>query len=111
MLLCSESDNVSDAISTVLGNNIGSAFIAGISCLFAISSLAAWESYGDVCTRYLFGKSMVKWYKVIFLTLASLGSILPMKTIISISDTLNMLMLVTNITALVLLVRKYTAVL
>jgi AGCS family alanine or glycine:cation symporter len=106
MLLCSESDNVSDAISTVLGNNIGSAFIAGISCLFAISSLAAWESYGDVCTRYLFGKSMVKWYRVIFLTLASLGSILPMKTIISISDTLNMLMLVTNITALVLLVRK-----
>ncbi len=72
-------------------------------CLFAFATLIAWSYYGKCGTEYLFGTKGGKIYNIIYIIVAFLGSIIPLESVWSISDTLNGLMAIPNIFALILL--------
>ena len=92
-------------------NSVGVLGAAGVTIgtvLFALSTLLGWSYYGEKSIEYLFkGKSVVGGvklgYKVVFILLTFVGSIGGLQLIWSIADTLNGLMAIPNLIALVLL--------
>lgn len=92
-------------------NSVGVFGAAGVTIgtvLFALSTLLGWSYYGEKSIEYLFkGSSIVGsvklGYKVVFILLTFVGSIGGLKLIWDIADTLNGLMAIPNLIALVLL--------
>lgn len=88
------------ALGTVFGDKAGSLFIAiGIS-LFALSTILSWGLYGTRCTEYLFGSKAIKAYQVIFVIIVVVGATMDLKLAWGIADTLNGLMAIPNLIAL-----------
>ena len=91
--------------------SLGSVGAAGVTIgtvLFALSTLLGWSYYGEKSIEYLFKtKSWVGYvklgYKVVFIVAAFIGSIGGLQLIWAIADTLNGLMAIPNLIALVLL--------
>lgn len=91
------------AFSTVFGDRAGSLIIAvGIS-LFALSTILSWGLYGTRCVEYLFGSRSIKLYQMIFVLVAVVGATMEMSLAWRIADTLNGLMAIPNLIALVCL--------
>ena len=92
-------------------NSVGIFGAAGVTIgtvLFALSTLFGWSYYGEKSIEYLFkGSSIVGGvklgYKIVFILLTFVGSIGGLKLIWDIADTLNGLMAIPNLIALVLL--------
>ena len=92
-------------------NSVGIFGAAGVTIgtvLFALSTLLGWSYYGEKSIEYLFkGSSIVGGvklgYKIVFILLTFVGSIGGLKLIWDIADTLNGLMAIPNLIALVLL--------
>ncbi len=81
----------------------GGYFLNACICLFAFATLIAWSYYGKCGTEYLFGEKSGKIYNVIYIISAFAGSLIRLESVWSLSDTLNGLMAVPNIFALLLL--------
>jgi len=75
---------------------------AGI-IMFAYSTIISWSYYGDRATDYLFGKKAVFYYRLIYVTFVFIGSISTFPTVINFCDSMNGLMAIPNLTALILL--------
>jgi len=71
--------------------------------LFAISTAISWSYYGDRCSMYLFGKSSILPFKVIFVAMHFVGAVTSLNTIWGIGDTAIALLTIPNVVALVLL--------
>ncbi len=71
--------------------------------LFAFTTILGWSYYGEKCTEYLLGKKAVMAYRILYIPLVLVGSIGGLQTIWAISDTLNGLMALPNLIALVLM--------
>ncbi len=92
-------------------NSVGIFGAAGVTIgtvLFALSTLLGWSYYGEKSIEYLFkGSSIVGGvklgYKIVFILLTFVGSIGGLKLIWDIADTLNGLMAIPNLIALILL--------
>ena len=87
---------------------VGAAGVTIGTVLFALSTLLGWSYYGEKSIEYLFKtKSWVGYvklgYKVVFIVAAFIGSIGGLQLIWAIADTLNGLMAIPNLIALVLL--------
>ena len=87
------------AFSTVLGPKVGSLLIAAGIILFASSTVFSWSLYGIRCWEYLFGSKSVKIYQVIFVLVVVAGATMELDLVWSISDTLNGLMALPNLVA------------
>lgn len=105
------------AFQSVFGNQIGSVLIASSLLLFAASTLLGWVLYGIRCAEFLFGHKIIRPYKFIWCIVIVIGSITNLKLVWDITDTLNGLMAIPNLIALlalspmlVKLTRKYFAV-
>jgi len=70
------------------------------TCLFAFATLMAWSYYGKCGSDYLFGERSSKYYNVIYIIAAFAGCILNLENVWSISDTLNGLMAIPNLIAI-----------
>ncbi len=81
----------------------GGFFLNACICLFAFATLIAWSYYGRCGAEYLFGDKSGKIYNVIYIVAAFAGSLIRLESVWSLSDTLNGLMAVPNIFALLLL--------
>jgi AGCS family alanine or glycine:cation symporter len=84
----------------------GGAIVALGSALFGFSTLIAWAYYGEQCLEYIFGLKITKIYRVMFVCLIFLGSVLQQKNLIivwNIGDFANALMSIPNLIALILL--------
>ena len=101
-----------DALSiAAFQNSVGIFGAAGVTIgtvLFALSTLLGWSYYGEKSIEYLFkGSSIVGGvklgYKIVFILLTFVGSIGGLKLIWDIADTLNGLMAIPNLIALILL--------
>lgn len=90
------------AFSSVFGS-FASPFIAVSIALFAFSTLIGWSCYGERCYIYLFGEKSVLVYRLIFVAVTVLGSVMKLQLAWDISDVLNGLMALTNVPALLLL--------
>lgn len=71
--------------------------------LFGISTAISWSYYGDRCSMYLFGKSSILPYKMIFVVMHFVGAVAGLNTIWGIGDTALAVLTIPNVLALILL--------
>lgn len=88
--------------------NFGSVLLAVCLCLYAYATLIAWSFYGKSGAIYLFGEKSGNIYNVVFAAAAFIGCIMKLEAVWTISDTLNGLMAIPNLTAVLLLSRQTT---
>lgn len=92
-------------------NSVGAFGSVGVTVgtvLFALSTMLGWSYYGEKAIEYLFkSKSYVGGvklgYRVVFIVMAFVGSVGGLKLIWAIADTLNGMMAIPNLIALVML--------
>ncbi|MCG8337816.1 MAG: alanine:cation symporter family protein, partial [Proteobacteria bacterium] len=83
---------------------VGGNYIVTIGIiLFAYSTVLGWCYYGEKSVEYLAGVKAVLPYRVVFILFIGVGAISKLSIVWNISDTLNGLMAVPNLIALVLL--------
>lgn len=88
------------AFSSVMGNTVGSIFVAVCLMFFAFSTILSWNFFGRVNVEYLFGKKAVIFYILIGLVFTFLGSILSNDLVWELTDMFNQLMVIPNVIAL-----------
>lgn len=74
--------------------------------LFAFATLTGWYYFGQQAFFYLFPKKHPGLYQTIYLVMVFLGAVLSLELVWEISDTLNFLLLLPNLTALYCLRKK-----
>jgi AGCS family alanine or glycine:cation symporter len=92
-----------DAFATVFGARAGSLIIASCMALFAMATVLGWSLYGARCCEYLLGPRGVKPYLTLYVLAAVAGATMDLGLAWEISDTLNGLMAVPNLIALLAL--------
>ncbi len=98
------------AFASVFGS-AGDIFIRLCVVLFAFATIASWSYYGKVGTKYLLPDSGAKFYNVIYVLAAFAGCVVKLESVWSLSDTLNGLMAVPNLFAVVLLSKEAITIL
>ena len=88
------------AFSHLLGNGIGSTFIAITLLFFAFSTILGWNLFAKINVTYLFGKKAVPVFSVIAILFIFLGSCLSNELVWELTDMFNNLMVIPNALAL-----------
>ena len=93
------------AFNTILPGTIGGKIIQISLIFFALSTILSWAYYGESCWRYLTNNSkVVIWiYKILFIGVCIVGAVGSGTLMWDIADTLNGLMAIPNLIALLLL--------
>ena len=91
------------ALGTVFTSKGGALIIAICLALFAFSTVLSWALYGSRCIEFLFGPKAVKPYQILFIIVVFIGATIKLDLAWSIADTLNGLMAIPNLIALVAL--------
>ena len=73
--------------------------------LFAYSTMLTWSFYGEKAWEYLFGKVAVMPYRILFLSFLYIGAIGALRLVWDVSDTLNGMMAIPNLIALLVLAK------
>ena len=94
---------VQAAMSVVLGGKVGSTIIAVGLSLFALSTIISWSLYGTRCFEYMFGTKISVIYKILFLLVLPIGSMLEIGVVWDLADALNGMMAFPNLVALLAL--------
>jgi len=89
------------AFGTAFGSQVGSLIIGIAITLFALSTILSWGLYGSRCCEYIFGAKSIKIYKVIFVLVVIVGATMNLSLAWDIADTLNGLMAIPNLVALI----------
>ncbi len=79
---------------------IGSSFISISLVVYAITTLIGWSYFGEQGTQFLFGKSKIPLYKLVFLLIVYIGAITPIYFVWETSDLINALLILPNLLAL-----------
>ncbi len=90
---------VAKAFGMALGKP-GEWFVVVAIALFAFTTVMGWSYYGAKVTEYLFGVTVAKIYRVVFVMLIVLGAIMDSNLAWDISDTFNGLMMIPNLIGL-----------
>ena len=91
------------ALGTVFGNKGGSLVIAIGIALFAFSTVLGWALYGMRCVEFLIGYKAVLPYKLVFIGIIVLSATMDLSLAWNIADTLNGLMAIPNLIAVLAL--------
>ena len=83
--------------------NFGSYIVAFVSAIFAFTTLLGWSFYGEKCVQYLFGFKSIIPFRFLWILVVPIGAISELNIIWLIADTLNALMAIPNLIALILL--------
>lgn len=79
----------------------------GISLIaFAIATLIGWSYFGEKAAEYLFGKSAVNTYRLCYIVMIFIGSIMSLKLVWELTDFVNALMAIPNLICLLMLRKK-----
>lgn len=70
---------------------------------FAFSTILGWGYYGEKAIEYLIGKKYVKHYRILWVIMVMVGSILNLEIVWSLADLMNALMAIPNLVSLILL--------
>ena len=89
------------AFSTAFGGKLACVFIAFETALFALATILTWALYGSRCAEYLFGSGILTLYKTIFVVFIVIGASLNMRLVWDIADTMNGMMAIPNLIALI----------
>ncbi len=71
--------------------------------LFAFTTLLGWSFYGEKCVEYLFGVKSITPFRVLWIIAIPIGAVAKLSFIWLVADTLNALMALPNLIALLLL--------
>ena len=93
------------AVSNKLSHVAGKILAIAIT-LFAFSTVLGWSYYGSKTIEYLFGKSSIIVYRVLYIFFIVLGSTISLNLVWDISDTFNGLMALPNLIGVLLLSGK-----
>ena len=91
------------ALGTVFGNKAGSLIIAIGLSLFALSTTLSWGLYGTRCWEFLLGEKAVRPYQIVYTLVVIISATMNLGLAWSIADTLNGLMAIPNLIALIAL--------
>ncbi|MCP4641711.1 MAG: sodium:alanine symporter family protein [bacterium] len=83
-----------------LGHKAGAIIVALGIMLFAYSTMISWSYYGDRCWLYLLGEGAVKPYRLVFCVFVIVGTVSGLEFIWNLADSLNALMAIPNLVAL-----------
>ena len=81
----------------------GGLVVALSSFLFGYSTLLGWYYYGEQCMKYLFGIKITYPYRIIYVVLVFIGSLISIQLVFFIGDIANAFMALPNLIALALL--------
>lgn len=93
-------DLATAAFAETYGSGIASVFVAVAILLFAGSTILSWSLYGTRCAEYLFGRKSRVPYQVLFVLFIIAGATMDLSLAWDIADTLNGLMAIPNLIAL-----------
>ncbi len=82
---------------------IGSYIVAIGLALFAYTTTLGWSVYGERCAEYLFGERAILPFRVLWVLALPIGAMAQLEVIWLVADTLNALMALPNLVALLLL--------
>ena len=88
---------------SVFGGPIPAVIVALCLTLFALSTVLTWGLYGTRCFEFLFGHKAGKVYQVIFTVFVIIGATMELQIAWNIADTLNGLMALPNLVAIIAL--------
>ncbi len=71
--------------------------------VFAFTTLLGWSVYGERCVEYLFGERSILPFRLLWVVAVPLGAVLKLDFIWLLADTMNALMAIPNLVALLLL--------
>lgn len=91
------------AYGSVFGEGAGKVFVASGILLFAYATVISWSLYGQKCFEYLFGRRRVVIYQAIYVLCIVPGAMIELRTIWEFADTLNGLMAIPNLIAILAL--------
>lgn len=83
----------------------GVMLVAIATALFAGSTLIGWNYYGEKAIEYLLGPKSIKPYRVVFVCVVLLGSMMKLDFVWNFSDLMNGMMIIPNTIGLLLLSR------
>lgn len=91
-----------DLTAAALNTSIpgGPLIVALCSFLFGFSTLIGWYYYGEKCFEYIFGTSMLKPYKVIYIVLILVGAVSSVPLVWAVGSVLNGFMAFPNLIGL-----------
>lgn len=98
-----DSQTTSLGFQAVFGPKIGSLIIASGLFMFAASTILGWSLYGVRCAEFLFGHKIIRPYEILFCIVIVIGSVTNLNLVWDIADTLNGLMAIPNLIALLAL--------
>ncbi|MGP8305955.1 alanine/glycine:cation symporter family protein [Vibrio sp. YIC-376] len=81
----------------------GSYLVAISLAIFAFTTIVGWSVYGERCASYLFGSKAVIPFRIIFVLVLPIGATMELDFIWLLSDTLNAMMAIPNLIALLAL--------
>lgn len=82
---------------------IGNYIVTIALSLFAFTTLLGWSFYGEKCVEYLFGVRSITPFRILWIIAIPIGAVTQLNTIWLVADTLNALMAIPNLIALLLL--------
>ena len=88
-----------EAFSRSLPGEWGGIMVSIAIMLFAFSTIMGWSYYGETAMTYLFGVRVLLWYRIAWVLVVYLGSVGSLELVWSVSDTMNGLMAVPNLVA------------
>lgn len=91
------------AFASVMGDGISSIFMAVAVAMFAISTILGWALYGCRGVEFLFGTKANKYYYIFYIAMILVGAVTELELVWAISDTLNCLMAIPNLIAVIAL--------
>ncbi len=82
---------------------VGSAILSVGILTFAFSTILGWSYYGEKAMEYLGGKKWIIYYRIAYIAAAFVGSVMNLTVVWNIADSMNALMAIPNLIALLLL--------
>lgn len=82
---------------------VGSIILSVGIITFAFSTILGWSYYGEKAVEYLGGKKLIIYYRLFWIAAVFIGSVLNLSLVWGIADSMNALMAIPNLIALLLL--------
>ena len=92
-----------NGFQSVFGGPLPAVVVAVCLSLFALSTILSWGLYGVRCWEFIAGPKSTRFFLVIFVLFVVVGSVIKLDLAWSIADTLNGLMAIPNLMAVILL--------
>ncbi|OPJ62606.1 alanine/glycine:cation symporter family protein [Clostridium oryzae] len=82
---------------------VGSVVLSISLAIFALSTVLGWSYYGERAAEYLFGPKIIKPYRILWVIVALIGTLMSLDLVWTIADILNALMVIPNVIAMLFL--------